>query len=116
MSPKRKAYALYEKERAKYHDGVIRRRGHALTYLRDFLATEDPDEWPSKMAYLSEFFSLLFQFEEVLEDIPLAALWDKEKNYWLMEEELGARFVLYTTALAQCTDELLYHNISFSLH
>ena len=113
---KRKAYALYEKERAKYHDGVIRRRRHALVYLKEYLSQVEQKEDLAPLAYLGEFLSLLFHFEEVLEDIPLAALWDKEKNYWLMEEELGARFVLYTTALAQCTDELLGHNISFSLH
>ena len=77
---------------------------------------KDPEEWPSHLGYLSEFFSLLFQFEEILEDIPLATVWDKEKEYWLLDEDMASRMMLYTTALARCTDELLYHNISFSLH
>tara|TARA_R110000824_G_scaffold11622_14_gene51003 strand:+ start:20770 stop:21117 length:348 start_codon:yes stop_codon:yes gene_type:complete len=114
--PKRKAYALYEKERSGYHDGVIRRRRHALVYLKEYLPQSEQEEDLALLACLGEFLNLLFRFEEVLTDIPVAALWDKEKNYWLMEEELGARLVLYATALTQCTDELLYHNISFSLH
>jgi hypothetical protein len=108
--------AVTKEDITKYTSGIIRRRAHALHHLEDLLLDQDPTEWPEKLACLGEFFNLLFRFENALESAELAGKWVPEKNYWLVEEALGAELLLYTQALAFSTDELLVHGISLSLH
>ena len=108
--------AVTDEDVTKYTAGILRRRRHALHHLEDLLLDHDPTEWSEKFACVAEFFNLLFRFENALEAVELAGKWIPEKRYWLVEEDLGTELLLYTQALVFCTDELLCHGISLSLH
>jgi hypothetical protein len=113
---KRTVYALLEHERLGYHLSIDTRRRAALNYFEEFFADHDPEDWLAQHACLCEFFQLLFQFENALEAGTLAGLWDDAKRCWFLPEDIGLEVILYTKALALCSDDLLGHNISFSLH
>jgi hypothetical protein len=113
---KHTVYALLESEHLRYNNSIATRRSLAFNYLKEFLNENDPENFPAQFACLSEFFHLLFQFENILEVVTLAGVWDAKKKYWLLSEELAMEFILYAEGLVFCTDELLGYNISFSLH
>jgi hypothetical protein len=109
-------YVLTEAERTDFTSKILTHRRVALEHLKEFLKEKDPEEWPDAFSYISEFFSVAYQFELLLEDVALKGEWDKNNQRWVLDEETGLQFVLYTTAIAFCSDELLTHNISLSLH
>mgnify|MGYP006416821871 CR=1 FL=1 len=109
-------FAFTEIERKTYTDQIYNRRAHAINYLKQFLEEKDPNEWLSTFSYLAEYISILFQFENLLEKVPLKADWNEESDCWLMDEKFGLSLVLHIRSLVTCHDELLAHNISFSSH
>ena len=113
---KRTFYALREHERLGYHLRIDTRRKLALHHFKEFFAENSPDEWGAEHACMCEFFQLLFQFENTLEAGTLAGEWDESKQCWFLPEDIGLELILYTKALAMCSNDLLGYNLSFSLH
>jgi hypothetical protein len=110
------AYALLESERVGFNNSILQRRRIALHCFEEFFKEHSPEEWLATHACFCEFFQLLFLFENMLESATLAGVWDAGRDAWLVPEEIGLELALYTQALAMCSDDLLGHNLSFSLH
>ena len=108
-------FALKETERKRYLSDILSKRRLVIEAIKD-LYEEDPEEWLAKYSYLCEYVSIVFHFEMILEELPRTATWDEEKKYWLMEELLASKMILYVNSAEICKNELLNHGLSFSLH
>ena len=109
-------YAIRKFEHEDYLKKIYSRRIIATDYLRNFFNEKEPDEHQSEFAYVSEYISILFHMESVLENVSLYAEYDSNKEQWYIDEFTAAKFMMYSTAMVACTDDLLAHNVSFSLH
>ena len=56
-------YALHREEYDNYLNEIFQNRAHAFEFLFDFLNEKDPEEHIATFSYLSEYFSILYQFE-----------------------------------------------------
>jgi len=109
-------YALKREEYEGYITQIFQNRSCALDYLYTFLKDKDPEVYLTTFSYLCEYFSILYQFENLLEDVTVASTWDASHERWIVEEAMALSMVVHVHALHTCTKELLNHNISFSLH
>jgi len=109
-------YAIRKFEHQEYLKKIHSKRTVATDYLKNFLVEKEPSENQSEFAYVSEYISLLFHMENVLENVSLYAEYDLEREQWYMDELTAAKFMTYSTAMVACTDDLLAYNVSFSLH
>lgn len=109
-------YALHQEEYDNYLNEIFDNRSHAFEFLFDFLKDKDPEHHISTFSYLCEYFSILYQFENLLEDIALGATWDETNVRWMVEEHVALTVIVHVHALHTCKQELLNHNISFSIH
>ena len=109
-------YALKREEYDDYINQIFQNRSCALEYFYTFLKEKDPEVHLSPFSYLCEYFSILYQFENLLEDVTLASAWDASHERWIVDEAMALSVVVHVHALHTCTNELLNHNISFSLH
>jgi len=112
---KESLFAMRESERVSYLDQALYKRRRAIEVVKD-LCADEPEDWLAKFSYLCEYISIFFHFETILENLPRTATWDEEKNYWLMDELLASKMVLYIQSVEICHEELVNHNLSFSLH
>lgn len=109
-------YALKESERAQYEKNIYTQRRMAIDYIKSFLKEKDPEEWVMPFSVLSELIGVLYHFEILLEEIQLRSEWDKKNNYWMVEDVLATRLLVYIQSALICKEELLSHGMSFSLH
>jgi len=109
-------YALHRDEYQTYLNDIFQNRSHAFEFLFDFLNEKDPQEYISTFSYLAEYFSILYQFENLLEDVTVGTQWDEPNSRWIMDEHAALTVVVHVRALHICHQELLNHNISFSIH
>jgi len=109
-------YALRESERAQYEKDIYVYRRIAINCLQSFLKEKEPDEWVAQFSVLSEFIGILYHFENILEEINFRSTWDKKENYWIIEDTLATRLLVYTQSILVCKDELSSYGMSLSLH
>ena len=109
-------YALHRDEYDSYLNEIFQNRTHAFEFLFDFLNEKDPEEHISTFSCLAEYFSILYQFENLLEDVTAATEWDELNSRWIMDEHVALTVVVHVHALHTCHQTLLNHNISFSIH
>ena len=113
---KKVVYALRESEIIQYRNDIYVRRRIAIDHLKRFQAEKDPEEWVTVYSVLCEFIGMLWHFENILEEATLRSEWDEENKYWIVEDTLATRLLVYTQSILICKEELLSHGISFSVH
>jgi aromatic ring hydroxylase len=113
---KKVVYALHKTEYDDYLKQIIQNRTHAFEYFYDFLKENDPEEHLSTFSYLAEYFSILWQFEDLLEKVTLQSEWDELHQRWIVDSEVALKVVVHFHSLRTCQRELLAHNISFAIH
>jgi len=109
-------YALHKKEYKEYLNRIHRERECAFDYFFTFLKEKDPREHLSPFSYLSEYFSILYHFENLLENIVLGSDWEETYERWIVDESMALKVVVHVHSLHTCRQELLHHNISLSIH
>ena len=109
-------YALQESERVRYVREIGTHRLIAIDYLQNFLKEKEPEERLAQFSVLSEFIGMLYHFENILEEVKLRSEWDAKESYWVVEDTLATRLLVYVQSILICKEELLSYGMSFSLH
>ena len=109
-------YAIRESEIAQYRNDIYERRRIAIDHLSQFQSKKDPEEWVTVYSVLCELVGILWHFENILEEVSLRGEWDEKNKYWVVQDTLASRLLVYIQSVRICKDELLSHGISFSLH
>lgn len=109
-------YALQREEYDDYINQIYQNRSNAFEVLFDFLKEKDPEEYIATFSFLSEYFSILYQFENLLETAVGSGKWDSSNDRWFLDDQMALSVVVHIHSLHTCTQELLNHNISFSIH
>jgi len=113
---KESSYVIFKEEYDHFSQEYLFRRRRAIDLLKSTLEEKDTDNWPLLYSYLCEYVSILYRFEEILDNIPLSSNWDQENNCWAMHEQVGVNLIHLISAESFCRGALNQQNLSFLLH
>jgi hypothetical protein len=109
-------FAFPKEDYERYSALIYTRRTRVISEIEELLKEKDPNEWFSLFSLLCEYVSVLYHFENALEEVPLRGEWDDDKNYWLLKEQFASRMAIYISSEEISRSHLLSHNISFVSH
>ena len=113
---KKIVYALKKAEQEYYLQDLLSKREKVFFTLQESFKEKDVQEWMTFYSLLCEFISILYHFENMLEELELTCDWDEDNKQWIMDPQRAMKISVYIISERTCYRELLFHNTSFSLH